>query len=482
MADDLFARRYAQASAHDARLDGHFVTGLTMSEIFCRPGCATRTPRPSQVRFFPTAAAAHAAGLTPCPRCRPDATCAPPASAGADTVGTRAMRLIDDGEVDRTGVVGLARKLGVTPRHVLRAVEEVAGCGPLDVARAARAHRARLLLVSTTIPMERVAAAAGFASLRQFHGTMRQLYRATPVALRFGGRRRSPATAEPGPLVVWCTLPVRHPFDAASMFAFLSARAVPEMEQGTDHWFARTVRLPVGTGHVRVDSDARGGLLAKLTVSDPRDFAPLWARVRRLLDLDADPLLIDRVLGRDPVLAPLVAARPGLRVPGAVDGAEMLIRGLVERLLPTGTARTMLGGLVSALGDASPWGLVFPTPRQIAEHGRSVLRGPTELIDAVMAIAEALGGGELAVHPGVARRQLAPLWQRVPHVEPWLADYLTMRVVHDPDIVGAADPAVRQGVASLGLAAGEADLADRALLWSPWRSYAAAHLRLQTRR
>src|SRR5699024_8599666 len=151
--DPVLASRYRLASAHKERMDGYFVFAADMSEIFCRPGCSTRLPRPSRIRFFATPAAAHAAGLTPCTRCRPDLGCLPPELARGDTPALRALRLILDGEVDRTGIDGLAGHLGLTPRQVLRAVESVAGCGPLKVARAARAHLARLLLKETAVPM-----------------------------------------------------------------------------------------------------------------------------------------------------------------------------------------------------------------------------------------------------------------------------------------------------------------------------------------
>lgn len=380
MADPVFSERYQHAAAHDGRYDGHYVTGWRMSENFCRPGCASRTPRPSRVVFYRTAAAAHAAGLLPCPRCRPDMTPPAPELTTGDSVAVRALRLIADGEIDRRGVSGVAKKVGVTPRHLLRAVELHADCGPLDIARAGRARLARLLLTSTALPMRDVAVAAGFTSVRQFNSTVLDLYRVTPGVIRFGPRRAASVPREPGPLVVRCVLPALRPIPA-DVFADLADGAVPEVEEGADHWFARTVRLPHGAGHARIDVDGSGRLLARLTVADLRDFTPLMHRVGQL------------VVGWG-------AAADTVQAPGATDQTEALIRAVLRRHAATPVARTMLGGMVAALGEVTPWGRLFPTARAIAESGSAILRGPRERVDAVLRVAGALASGRIDVDAG----------------------------------------------------------------------------------
>ncbi|MEO7123309.1 MAG: AlkA N-terminal domain-containing protein [Lacisediminihabitans sp.] len=476
MADPQFSRRYWRAAAHDSSVDGYFVTGILMSEIFCRPGCSTRTPRPSQITFYPTAAAAHAAGLTPCPRCRPDATSASPDLSIADTVAARALRLIADGEIERAGVDAVARRLGITTRHLLRAVEGEAACGPLTVARAARAHVARVLLRSTAIPLNEVATAAGFSSVRQFNSTIAQYYRTTPGALRSNAHPRTTAAAASRPLVLRYALPLRKPYDAAGIFQFLVERAIPDVEEGSDLWYARTVRLPHGAGHLRVDSDGRGGLLAKLTVADPRDLIPLHSRVRRLFDLDADPIRIDSALSRDPELAPSVAAHPGIRVPGAVDIEETLFRAMIGQQISVASARTMLGGLSYALGDPTPWGLLFPTAARIAEHGRDVLRGPGKRIDAIIGIAGEIAAGRLDLHWGLSRSQLTKTLTSYPGIGAWTAGYVSMRALGDPDALLTSDLGIRHGSERLGLPTDPSALAGHGALWSPWQSYAGMHL------
>lgn len=388
MADPLFAERYRRAAAHDSRFDGAFVTAWPMSESFCRPGCASRTPRPSRVRFYRTAAAAYAAGLVPCPRCRPDMTPPAPELTDSDELGSRALRLISDGTIDRHGVSGLARVLRITPRHVLRAVEETADCGPLDYARAARVHIARLLLTATMIPMRDVATASGFATVRQFNVTVLALTRATPGAIRFGPRRPVPGEREPGPLTVHCVLPTHRPVPG-ELFEALARRAIPEVESGSESWFARTARLPHGPGHVRVDRDGSGRLLARLTVVDLRDFVPLLHRTERLFTHPAD------------------AWQPGgPDCSGALDTAEHLIRRVFERDTSADSARIALGGLVTALGDPTPWGTVFPTAATIARAGAGVLRGSEERIGSILRVAEAIDSGEIDVTSGYSSAAL----------------------------------------------------------------------------
>ncbi|MGW4256647.1 bifunctional transcriptional activator/DNA repair enzyme AdaA, partial [Streptomyces californicus] len=188
--------RYEAVSSRDARFDGAFFFAVVTTGIYCRPSCPAVTPKRANVRFYRTAAAAQAGGFRACRRCRPDAV---PGSAEwnvrADVVG-RAMRLIGDGVVDREGVPGLAGRLGYSARQVQRQLNAELGAGPVALARAQRSHTARVLLQTTGLPVTDIVFAAGFASVRQFNDTIRQIYARTPSALRaeagtgLGGARR----------------------------------------------------------------------------------------------------------------------------------------------------------------------------------------------------------------------------------------------------------------------------------------------------
>ena len=505
LSDPVFAQRYRAMSARDARFDGQFITGVHSTGIYCRPSCPAVTPKAGNVTFYLTAAAAHEAGLRACKRCLPDAVPGSPEWNIRDDLAARAMRLITDGTVEREGVPGLAHRLGYTPRHLGRVLTAELGAGPLALARAHRAQTARLLLAGTDLPVTEVAFAAGFSSVRQFNETMAEIYHVTPGAIRASARRRPGIVHGPGPAgatagtSLTLRLPARAPFDGARLLAFLGARAIPGMEvaamevaamevaameaaaDGTPA-YSRVLRLPHGPATIRltlVGAPDAPAVECEASLADLADLAPLVARVRRLLDLDADAEAIDAALAADPVLAPTVAAAPGMRVPGAVDPEEILFRALIGQQVSVPAARTALARLTDALGEPVAIGgftRLFPTAQAIAEHGREVLRGPGKRIDAIVGAAAALADGSLVIDVGESRAELEARLIALSGIGAWTAGYVALRVLGSPDVLLTGDLALRQGAARLGLPAEPRELAARGALWSPWRSYAGMHL------
>lgn len=495
LADPVFAERYRAMSARDARFDGQFITGVHSTGIYCRPSCPAVTPKPGNVTFYLTAAAAHEAGLRACKRCLPDAVPGSPEWNVRDDLAARAMRLIADGTVEREGVPGLAHRLGYTARHLTRVLTAELGAGPLALARAHRAQTARLLLTGTDLAVTDVAFAAGFSSVRQFNETMAEVYRMPPSAIRSAARRSPSAThREAGAVTLSLRLPARAPFDGASVIGFLGARAIPGVEAvaADGAGYARALRLPHGPAVVRLslsgttDSPA---VQCDAALADVTDLAPLVARVRRLLDLDADAEAIDAVLASDPTLAPSVAASPGLRVPGAVDAAEIVFRALIGQQVSVAAARTALTRLTAALGEPvdlpvpgepapadDGFTRLFPTAAAIAKRGREVLRGPGRRIDAIVGVAEALAEGSLTIDIGESRDDLEQRLLALPGIGPWTAGYIALRVLGSPDVLLTGDLALRQGAARLGLPSDPRGLAAHGTAWAPWRSYAGMHL------
>nr|WP_233574035.1 DNA-3-methyladenine glycosylase 2 family protein [Amycolatopsis panacis] len=325
-------RCYRAVTARDQRFDGQFIMAVRTTGIYCRPSCPALTPKAQNVRFYPTSAAAQAGGYRACRRCLPDAVPGSPDWNVRADLAARAMRLISDGLVERDGVPGLARRLGYSERQLGRVLTAELGAGPLALARAHRAHSARLLIEMSQLPLTDVAFAAGFSSVRQFNETIREVFATTPSQLRAAslhrGRRSEPSTATRLSL----RLPFRAPFDVHGVLRYHASgalRGIEAFEGGTAvAGYGRTLRLPHGPGvfwtrpqpdHVRCD----------LTLTDLRDLGSAVTRIRRLLDLDADPEAVARVLAADPALAPLVTSTPGVRVPGAVDGSEILLRTLL---------------------------------------------------------------------------------------------------------------------------------------------------------
>lgn len=443
-------RCYRVVTARDPRFDGQFIMAVRTTGIYCRPSCPASTPKERNVRFFPTSAAAQANGFRACRRCLPDAVPGSPDWNVRADLAARAMRLISDGTVEREGVPGLARRLGYSERQLGRVLTAELGAGPLALARAHRAHSARLLIEMSGLPLTDVAFAAGFSSVRQFNETIREVFATTPSQLRAFAASRRGRQGDIGGTRLSLRLPFRPPFDAVGLLRFFAAHAVPGVEEVTSTSYARTLRLAHGTGVVRLTPEP-DHVRCELLLTDLRDLGSAVSRVRRLLDLDADPAAVSRVLGADPALAPVVAAVPGIRVPGAVDGEELLLRALAEVSLPPGA---------EVPGE---WGVtrLFPTAAQLATAGHPV--------------AEALADGRLDVHVGRDAAELRAELLECPDIAAATADYVLMRVLGAPDILLTGDPAIRRGAEAMGIPADS--LPDRARAWTPWCSYAGMYLR-----
>lgn len=460
--------------ARDARFDGRFITAVTSTGIYCRPSCPARTPHASNVRFFPTSAAAQLAGFRACKRCLPGATPGSPEwDVRADAVA-RAVRLIDDGVVDREGVVGLSARLGYSTRQVQRLLADGAGAGPLALARARRAQTARTLLEATALPLVDVAFAAGFSSLRSFNATVREVYAATPSELR--NRVPEPAPAGDGGLTfVTLTLAARVPLCPCNVFGHLIATSIAGVESFHEGAYHRTLRLPVGHAVVSL-RPGRRGVEARLGLSDLGQLPTAISRIRRLLDLDADPVAVDDHLASDPLLAPLVAAQPGRRIPRGVDGDEVALRILLGQQVSTAAARTHGGRLVSALGTPVETGIsglthLFPTADDIAGVSNETLAFPAARRDTVRRLAAALAGGDLDLSVGADRDEARARLAAIKGIGPWTVEMIAMRGLGDPDAFPATDLGVQRAARALG-----ADLGARSAAWRPWRSYATQYL------
>ncbi|MEV5904726.1 AlkA N-terminal domain-containing protein [Streptomyces sp. NPDC052127] len=470
--------QYEAVRSRDARFDGEFFFAVETTGIYCRPSCPAVTPKRHNVRFFATAAAAQGSGFRACRRCRPDAV---PGSADwnarADVVG-RAMRLIGDGVVDREGVTGLAVRLGYSARQVQRQLTAELGAGPVALARAQRAHTARVLLQTTGLPVTEIAFASGFASVRQFNDTVRTVYATTPTGLRAAVRAtRRTATPSAG---IPLRLAHRGPYHAGAVFDLLRREAVAGVEEVSGppggRTYRRTLRLPYGTGIVAVDErpgdpgrasavHPGGWLDARLHLTDPRDLTTAVQRLRRLLDLDSDPYAVDERLGADPRLAPLVAARPGLRAPGAADPEEYAVRAVVGRAAAERLVRTYGKALDAPCGTLTH---LFPEPAVLAQAGSGSGSGAglgsesgsgsdTGFEGPLGVLTAALADGTVRLDPGVDRDDAQEALLALPGLDARTIAEIRARALGDPDVV---PPGV--------------DVPDT---WRPWRTYALHHLR-----
>ena len=454
--------------ARDARFDGIFFVGITTTGIYCRPVCPSRSADPHHRRFFESAAAAEHDGFRPCLRCRPELA---PGRALCDAVprlARVATHRIGAGALNGHGVAQLARELGVSDRHLRRALEREIGVSPLALAQTHRLLLAKRLLADTRLPVTRIAYASGFQSLRRFNALFRERYRMSPSALR--PRRNG---GKPDDDVVRLTLAYRPPLAWELLTTFIGADALPDVEELEGGRYGRAVRLDGRSGVVFASNvpdeahlvvDVSPGLLPVLM--------PLLARLRHLFDLDAEPTVIDGTLTQGG-LGSLVRQRGGVRIPGCFDGFEAALRTLLR-------GRRTAHRVVRTLGEAIETGIpaltrLTPTPERVAEAGMGRLTAlgvARPRAAALVGIANAILGGTLRLDPGgdiaATRRAL----REIDSVSDRLATTIVMRALYWPDAFPASDPGLQRAAG----ASSTAELHAQAERWRPWRAYAAVHL------
>ncbi|GGT96515.1 MULTISPECIES: AlkA N-terminal domain-containing protein [Streptomyces] len=485
----------------DARFDGMFFTAVLTTGIYCRPSCPVVPPKVENMVFHPSAASCQRAGFRACKRCRPDTSPGSPEwNVRADAVA-RAMRLIQDGVVDREGVPGLAARLGWSTRQIERQLLAELGAGPLALARAQRAQTARLLIETTAMPMAEIAFAAGFSSVRTFNDTVREVFALAPGELRARAARSSPAVSVPRassassatapgvpagsagsatPGVIALRLPFRAPLNPSNLFGHLAATGVPGVEEWRDGAYRRTLTLPHGHGIVAL-TPRPDHIACRLSLTDPRDLTLAISRCRWMLDLDADPVAVDEQLRTDPLLAPLVDRAPGRRVPRTVDAAEFAVRAVLGQQVSTAAARTHAARLVTAHGvpiEDPEGGLthLFPTPEALAGLDPEALALPRSRRTTLLTLVEALADGSLRLGPGGDWAEARARLLALPGFGPWTTEVIAMRALGDPDAFLPGDLGIRRAAQGLGLPSTPAALTARAAHWRPWRAYAVQYL------
>jgi AraC family transcriptional regulator of adaptative response / DNA-3-methyladenine glycosylase II len=342
---------HAALVARDARFDGLFFVGVATTGIYCRPICPARTPGRDRCSFHPCAAAAERAGFRACLRCRPELAPGAHDGAAVDAIARlveRAAALIDEGYLNERGVDDLAARLGVSARHLRRATEARLGVSPVELAQTRRLALAKQLLHDTRLGLAELAHASGFASVRRFNAAFRASFARAPSELR---REHAPAASP----ALRLRLDHREPHDWPRLLAFLRARAIPGVELVRERSYHRVVHIGGHTGLLHVSRDPKpGALQALVSPALAPVLMPLVARLRRAFDLDARPDAIARDLGRDPLLAPHLRARPGLRVPGSFDDFEIAARAVLGQQVSVRAATTLAGRLVARFGVALP--------------------------------------------------------------------------------------------------------------------------------
>ncbi|MDA3038860.1 MAG: helix-turn-helix domain-containing protein [Actinomycetota bacterium] len=488
--------------SRDSRFDGWVIVGVTSTGIYCRPSCPTPVrPKRANMRFFATPASAQMEGFRACKRCLPDAAPGSPEWNRRDDLVGRAIRAIDDGLVDRVGVQGLARHLAVSSRHLHRLLSTEVGATPVALARARRARAARVLIETTDLPFGEVAFGSGFDSIRQFNDTVNEVFACTPTVLRAKATQQSARRSGHRPTMpdavssgaISLRLAHRAPYDRDQVLAWLGSHAVPGVEAREGWCYSRSLRLPHGPAVVALDLSSGTHVEASFWLTSLVDLQTALHRCRRMLDLDADPAVVDESLGVDPLLAAGVARHPGTRSPADVDGFDALLRAIIHQQVSVASAVGVLARLTAAHGhrldpalsfaalggERSPITTVFPDAEVWAALDPDELGLPASRAATVVAAARAVAEGTVDLSPGADREAARQQLLRIKGIGPWTVAVTSLRGLSDPDVFVPGDLALErsaQEVARRQGIEGSMSLEARSLGWSPWRSYAMHHL------
>ncbi len=464
--------------ARDARFDGRFFIGVITTGIYCRPVCPVTSPKPMNVRYFPSAAAAAQAGFRPCLRCRPESSPGTPAWLGSSATVSRALKLIAGGSLDTGGVEDLAARLGIGGRHMRRLFLHHLGATPVAVAQTRRLHFAKKLIDETALPITQVAFAAGFGSIRRFNATFQALYGRSPRELR----RIGPQAREAGaPHEYRFRLAFRPPHDWQALLAFLAPRATPGIEAVSGNCYRRTISVDGESGFLEA-CPVKGMPCLELRVHfpDPRALLQILERARRMFDLGADPAEIARHLQHDRLLARAVARRPGLRVPGAWDGFELAVRAVLGQQVTVKGASTLAGRLAEEFGERTEHGLIFPSPVVLAEADYRRIGLTQARAQTLRELARAVCRGVISFEGARGLDSFVEEFSAIPGIGAWTAQYVAMRALGEPDAFPASDLGLLRAFTGSEERVTAKALEKRAEAWRPWRAYAAMHLWMES--
>lgn len=484
--DHLPSRRVCEQArlSRDARFDGLFFIAVASTRIYCRPVCPAPAPKPANIAYYGTAAAAEAAGFRPCLRCRPELSPSDGAWRRGDATVARALKLIEQGALAGQPLSALAARVHLGERQLRRLFVARLGASPGGVHGTRRLLFAKQLLTETALPITDVALAAGFASLRRFNAAFKQAYRMAPRDLR---RRPGAADVRHGDGLT-LRLGYRPPFDFAAMLAFLSGRALPGVEMVDAHAYARTVAgddVHATPGWLRVSAWPGGEHALKLELHAPlaARLLDIVNRLRRMFDLDADPRAIATALSADPRLKPLLRERPGLRLPSGWDGFEIAVRAILGQQVSVAAGRTFSARIAQRFGAPLPaahsaHGLtrLFPTPEALADADLAAIGLTRARADTVRLIARGLLDGRVDFNVERTLDDFVARWTALPGIGPWTAHYIALRALGHPDAFPADDLVLQKAIAGDGTRMTAKALGARAEAWRPWRAYATLHL------
>lgn len=469
--------------ARDSRFDGRFFVGVSTTGIYCRPICPAVAPKSENVSYYPSAAAASEAGFRPCLRCRPECAPGTPAWSGSSTTVRRGLKLIAGGALDEGNIEQLSDRLGVTSRHLRRLFTKHLGASPLAVAHTQRLHFAKRLIDETALSMSHISSAAGYGSIRRFNDTFKKTYGRTPRELRkFDDESKRGDNAA----TLSVRLPYRKPFSWPAMLEFFAGRATPGVESVDGSCYRRTISVGGRHGVIAISPQKQSAYLTlTLTCVDTGALFEIVQRSREVFDLDAPIDEITTTLKRDAALRELIRKSPGIRVPGAWDGFELIVRAILGQQISVKAATTLAGRIANRYGEklslsvgSTDTGLsrIFPSAERLMRARFSNIGIVTSRAESIRRVAAAVVNGDLSFDVAQEPEEICRSLTAIKGVGDWTAQYAAMRALKNPDAFPSTDLGLLKAHGSIenrGVHATPAGLLRRAEAWRPWRAYAA---------
>lgn len=474
---------YQAMKAHDARFDGRFFVGVSSTRIYCRPICRVRMPQQKNCTFHPSAAAAEAAGFRPCLRCRPELAPGFAATEASAKLARTAARMIEDGVANDIDLSLVAKRIGVTDRHLRRIFSEEFGVSLVQYAQTHRLLLAKRLLTDTALPVAQIAFASGFSSVRRMNALFAERYGFSPTRLRKDGKDGKESGAEGENDSLTFVLPYRPPYDWTRLLAFFEMRAIPGVESISGGAYRRAIRIDNDTGPARIGwlevthLPKRNALQLRFASTLASAAQAVLSRTKQVFDVAADPQEIALALGA------LADGAHGLRLPGAFDGFELAMRAILGQQVTVKAARTLATRFVDAFGETvvTPFPELtraFPPAATVAaltrdDIGRLGVVGARA--EAMISIAQAITTKSLALTGSAEPAQTIESLCAIKGIGPWTAHYIAMRALAWPDAWPPQDVALLNAMNLPNTVRGQREADVVAEAWRPWRSYAVLH-------
>ncbi|UCH94901.1 MAG: DNA-3-methyladenine glycosylase 2 family protein [Candidatus Aminicenantes bacterium] len=481
---------YQAMLSRDSRFDGLFFAGVTTTGVYCRPICPAPKPKIKNVVFYSTSAGAENDGFRPCKRCRPDASPGTPAWSGTSATVSQALQLINSGYLDEHPVEQLGAVLGVSDRQLRRLFKTHLGASPYAVALTRRLDFARKLIDETHLAMTDIAFASGFESIRRFNDAVKKRFGESPSELRKAVQKTKTSNGIKNRMVLY--LPFRPPLDWWSLLNYLKARQINSVEVIDKDRYCRSFRIAGNPGNreeveehgvfMVTPAEKTSHLVLRLQINGTFGLMNIVHRVRRLFDLEADPMFISGYLKKDPGLLPILSLFPGLRLPGGWDNFEIAVRAIIGQQVSIRAANTITARLLQRHGTPIDHSFIpgvthlFPTPRTLASADLTGIGLPGKRAGAIRVLAAKAANREIVLEGMMNTKTVKNDLMKIPGIGAWTVEYIAMRALREPDAFPAADLALKQQLQEISRHEVPGRGMNRPDIWRPWRAYAAMYL------